>query len=177
MQLLGLLQELAKAADQDEVLVQLVTAADGEGRLLAGLSGLLKTAHQEHPRIRGQVIGIEAECATPDLVARLRGDRRRPQDAEIVYRAGARMVASWSEEAAPMVAPQMPWRAGGVYLVTGGAGGLGLLVARSIAQRAPGARIVLTGRTELGAERTAVLRELEASGAQVVSRLTGSAPS
>src|SRR4051812_2760456 len=53
-----------------------------------------------------------------------------------------------------------PWRDGGVYLVTGGAGGLGTLLAAEIARRAGGTRIVLTGRTELTDERARKLAEL-----------------
>ncbi|MCF2436997.1 KR domain-containing protein [Streptomyces thinghirensis] len=37
-----------------------------------------------------------------------------------------------------------------MYLITGGAGGLGRVFARDIARRAPGAVLCLTGRSPLG---------------------------
>ena len=57
------------------------------------------------------------------------------------------------------------WKTGGVYLITGGAGGLGLLFARSIARQAAGARLVLVGRGAPTAPIEERLRELEDLGA------------
>ncbi|WP_230646945.1 SDR family NAD(P)-dependent oxidoreductase, partial [Bradyrhizobium sp. Leaf401] len=54
-----------------------------------------------------------------------------------------------------------------MYLITGGAGGLGLIFAKEIAERVRSARLVLTGRSALDAEKQ---RQLEALGAQVVYR-------
>lgn len=56
---------------------------------------------------------------------------------------------------------------GGVYLITGGAGGLGLLFAEYLA-REFNARLVLTGRSELDAQRQAKLVELRKTGAEVL---------
>ena len=63
------------------------------------------------------------------------------------YIGGERQVASWSELRSEEAAA--PWRDGGVYLITGGAGGLGLIFARGDRARAKTAVIVLTGRSEL----------------------------
>ena len=62
---------------------------------------------------------------------------------------------------------RLPWKDQGVYLITGGAGGLGLLFAREIAQQAKRVVLVLTGRSTLNAEKRRQLQELEALGAQV----------
>ena len=58
----------------------------------------------------------------------------------------------------------MPWRDGGVYLITGGAGGLGLIFAEEIARGAKDAVMVLTGRSELDESRRARLSALQGSG-------------
>ncbi|PYD40062.1 polyketide synthase [Serratia plymuthica] len=55
---------------------------------------------------------------------------------------------------------------GGTYLITGGFGGLGLIFARYLAQRYS-ARLILTGRTAMNAERAAVVDELVRLGGQV----------
>ncbi|WP_436884952.1 KR domain-containing protein, partial [Bacillus velezensis] len=69
-------------------------------------------------------------------------------------------------------APQsgaVPWKDEGVYLLTGGAGGIGLIFAEEIASRVKNAVLVLTGRAEaLDKDRSARLRRLEASGARVL---------
>ena len=60
-----------------------------------------------------------------------------------------------------------PWKEGGVYLITGGAGGLGIIFAQEIATKAKGVTLVLTGRSELSGEKQKQLQELETKGAQV----------
>ncbi|KOS52444.1 SDR family NAD(P)-dependent oxidoreductase, partial [Bacillus amyloliquefaciens] len=63
----------------------------------------------------------------------------------------------------------VPWKDEGVYLLTGGAGGIGLIFAEEIASRVKNAVLILTGRAEaLDEERSARLRRLEASGARVL---------
>ena len=58
--------------------------------------------------------------------------------------------------------------AGGVYLITGGSGGLGLITARFLA-RATAARIILTGRSPLSAEKEKTLCEsVVASGGEAL---------
>ncbi len=55
----------------------------------------------------------------------------------------------------------------GVYLITGGAGGLGLIFAEYLAKRFK-ARLVLTGRSELTTEQTNDIQSLNALGAEVI---------
>ncbi len=55
---------------------------------------------------------------------------------------------------------------GGTYLITGGFGGLGLIFARYLAQRYS-ARLILTGRSPMNAERKAIADELTRLGGQV----------
>ncbi|MCP4685353.1 MAG: SDR family NAD(P)-dependent oxidoreductase, partial [bacterium] len=57
-----------------------------------------------------------------------------------------------------------------VYLITGGAGGLGLIFAKEIAQKTKNATLILTGRSELSEERRAKLEELEALGVKAKYR-------
>ena len=107
----------------------------GEAGLPCGLSGLLKTAAQEQPKLKGQVVGFDAERARRRCGASA-GERGVPDEREVRYTGGERQVASWSElrsEEAPA-----PWRDGGVYLITGGAGGLGLIFAEAIARGSEG---------------------------------------
>ncbi|MDJ0380479.1 SDR family NAD(P)-dependent oxidoreductase [Streptomyces sp. G-G2] len=64
-------------------------------------------------------------------------------------------------ETDPSPVTESPLRAGGVHLVTGGAGGLGLLLARTLLSR--GARVALTGRSS-AADRARELAALRALG-------------
>ncbi|MBM3652845.1 MAG: SDR family NAD(P)-dependent oxidoreductase, partial [Alphaproteobacteria bacterium] len=82
------------------------------------------------------------------------------------WRAGRRFV--------PVLAPidlpapgAVPIRQGGAYLVTGGCGGLGMIVARHLAQNYA-ARLLLTGRGPLDARREAQLDALRALGGDAI---------
>ncbi|OQY57302.1 MAG: hypothetical protein B6247_00650, partial [Candidatus Parabeggiatoa sp. nov. 2] len=55
----------------------------------------------------------------------------------------------------------------GVYLITGGAGGLGLIFADYLAKQFK-AKLVLTGRSELSAEKAYEIQSLNALGAEVI---------
>lgn len=60
-----------------------------------------------------------------------------------------------------------PWRENGVYLITGGVGGLGRIVAHEIAASVGHATVVLTGRSPLGEDRRGALNALRAAGLTV----------
>ncbi|MEJ2116992.1 MAG: SDR family NAD(P)-dependent oxidoreductase, partial [Alphaproteobacteria bacterium] len=161
------LQEILRKSPSEPVLVQAVVPAEGAGALLAGLAGVLKTVRQEHPGVTGQLISVAPNEDAASLAAKLAENARSPQDAEIRYTDGAREVAGWRELAAePEAGPAQPWRADGVYLITGGLGGLGLIFAREIAEQALGVKLILTGRRELDDAGRQSLRTLEALGAR-----------
>ena len=74
-QLLGVVQQILKRKGSGKVLVQLVIPNWGEQQTLFGLAGLLKTAQLENPRVRVQVLGMEAEEGAESIVSRLQGNR------------------------------------------------------------------------------------------------------
>src|SRR6266850_2019094 len=137
------------AATVGKVLVQIVVADHQEQVLLAGLSGLLKTAAQENPQFIGQLILATPEITTEQLATHLQEEKSRGLDPLIKYEHGARQVLRWQEvEADPEKAP-IAFKDDGAYLITGGLGGLGLLFAKEILDHTPEARVVLTGRSAL----------------------------
>ncbi|MFI0230981.1 ACP S-malonyltransferase [Streptomyces sp. NPDC017086] len=142
--------------------------------LAEALSGFARSLRHENPRLLVQAVAVDAARgdARPDpqevvrvCTAELRGPGL---EAEVRYQGGRRLVRRVRElpprarAAAP--GPVVP---GGVYVVTGGAGGLGLLFAEHLARRAPGARLVLGGRAEPGPERAAAVRRIAGLGADV----------
>jgi phthiocerol/phenolphthiocerol synthesis type-I polyketide synthase E len=65
----------------------------------------------------------------------------------VAYRSGIRWQKGWTPAPLPPSSAQ-PFREAGVYLITGGAGGIGYSIARHLLQNY-GARVVVTGRTQL----------------------------
>ncbi|MFD8519916.1 SDR family NAD(P)-dependent oxidoreductase [Streptomyces capillispiralis] len=150
------------------VLLQVLTHAEGEQALHQALSGLLRTARLENPALVGQLVAVPADASAAYLAETLEAESRRTGDRRISHGDGTRKVLRWEaldETAAPGTAP-VPWRAGGVYLITGGAGGLGRIFAGDIARRAPGAVLCLTGRSPLGPAIETQLAALRAEGAR-----------
>ncbi|HWX67121.1 MAG TPA: SDR family NAD(P)-dependent oxidoreductase, partial [Rhodanobacter sp.] len=156
---------LSLSSQPGQHLIQLVVPAQGIGQTMAGLGGMLRTAQLENPRIVGQVICVESG----QDVAQVLAENRDSLATQIRYASGVRQVGGWVERQ-PSLDAVSPWKAQGVYLITGGAGGLGLIFARDIARQANGATLILTGRSPLTAATQAKLSELEASGATVQYR-------
>ncbi|MBW8848035.1 MAG: SDR family NAD(P)-dependent oxidoreductase [Burkholderiales bacterium] len=155
------------------VLLQVVVPAWGPQRLHAALSGLLKTAHLENPLFVGQLIAVGAQETAQSLLRKLQENAACPEDMLVSYDGEHRCVRRMVPlHPAPAGGTADPWREDGVYLLTGGAGGLGLLFAREIRRRAPRATLVLAGRSEPSAEIAAALDSLrEAGGAAAYRQL------
>ncbi|MBB4730016.1 SDR family NAD(P)-dependent oxidoreductase [Xanthomonas arboricola] len=146
--LLEAVRALSAESSRQDVLIQVV---GGDEVLLRGLSGLLKTARIEHPGLRWQTIEADLADASDAWVKHLRADAGRGVG-EIRYRAGIREVATWTETA-PASTGSLPWREGGVYVITGGMGGLGMSFAEYLGRNVKNAHVVLVGRSELDNER------------------------
>ncbi len=164
------IQSILKDKPEGRVLVQIVVRNSGEGRLFSGLSGLLKTARLENPKFIGQLIEVEQGEQAEGILAKLEDNSRSPMDGWIRYENGQRTIACWSRLETSGQEEGLPWRDGGVYLITGGSGSLGLLVAEEIARQTQAATFILTGRSPLDRDKQTKLQELESSGASVVYR-------
>ncbi|MBQ0826804.1 SDR family NAD(P)-dependent oxidoreductase [Streptomyces tagetis] len=118
----------------------------------AALGGLARALRRETARVRLRTVTVDGGPADPDVwrcaAAEWGGD-----DDTVHVAGGTRRVARYEEaEGAP--AAYTGVRPGGVYLVSGGAGGLGRIVAGHLL-RTEGVRVALVGRSELSAERSA----------------------
>ena len=159
------------AGDDDEV-----------GFANGALPGLVQTLRREHPALRCSLIDLPpAEAATnPDrLIGELFSEG---SDVEIAYRRALRLIPALERldwrggDPAPL-----PLRRGGLFLLSGGLGGIGFELARCLIDTWA-ARLLILGRTELPhrsswAERAAVrdplgkqlerLLELERRGGEI----------
>ncbi|MEU5186688.1 SDR family NAD(P)-dependent oxidoreductase [Streptomyces klenkii] len=162
------LRGLAAEERDGTTLVQVVTPSGGDDDTVGtALAGLLRTLTLEHPRIAGQVIGLDG-TPTGGAVAALVAEnaRRAHEDVVVRHRDGERAVREWTPVTPGAGAADTPWRAGGVYLITGGAGGIGAVVARRIARDVARPVLVLAGRRPQDGRVDALLGELRAAGAE-----------
>ena len=147
------LQTLLKTASHDKTLFQLVVAEQEDGMLLAGLAGMIDTARLENPNLIGQLVLTAAGVDSATLAAQLRASAAQPGQVLSRHADGRHLVRHWelldvAGSAASSSASSAPgaFRDDGVYLITGGMGGLGLLFAREVLATTSAAVVVLTGR-------------------------------
>ncbi|XXY54898.1 type I polyketide synthase [Sorangium sp. So ce269] len=174
---------LARALGQQPGGALLVTLASGLHDLTgrealrpehAPLLGVCRSIPLEYPHVSCRVIDLEA--ADPDaaeadrLVERILAEARSDAgDTVVAYRGHHRWVPT--VEPVPLrPAPGAPHllRERGVYLITGGLGGVGLWLADYLA-RTVRARLILTGRSPPTDEQRLRLLSLEHAGAEVVA--------
>ena len=118
-----LIKNIIKDKHKGKVLIQIVVANNKEQTLFAGLSGLLKTATLENPRIVGQIILTTSQINTDELAAQLHDNQNRLQDTIIKYERGKRHILRWQGVQPTQDRPNIAFKDQGVYLVTGGLGG------------------------------------------------------
>ncbi|GBF33017.1 malonyl CoA-acyl carrier protein transacylase [Desulfocucumis palustris] len=161
------IQNILKNKPQGKVLIQVIVSTREEQQLLSGLSGLLRTARLENPKLIGQLIEVEPGENSTGIVEKLKENSRSPVDNQIRYQAGKRLLAGWSEMEISREASRIPWKDRGIYLITGGAGGLGLIFAEEIAHKVIDAVLILAGRSPLSNDKRTRIERLQALGARI----------
>lgn len=163
-------RSLLQTKGTGKVLMQ-VLVHDDRGVGLTGIAGLLRTAQKENPAFRGQVISIANKENVQDLIKKIQDNALFAGDHEIRYQPHAREVLQWrilEQALLPQQATRYSWKDKGIYLITGGLGGLGYIFAREIAQKANEVTLVLTGRSAPDNGRLAKITTLQQLGARVL---------
>ncbi len=163
------IQAMAARGGPGPSLLQVILLNAADSPMQHALVPLLKTAQLEDPRFMGQLLELDGSAGPAAWAAQVH-ESAASFDHQVSYRQGRRRVMATREiEPRPLPAAHA-WRDGGVYLLTGGGGGLGLLLAREIAARSRAPRLILAGRAEASATVRAALDELAAQGAQASYR-------
>ncbi|MFT4055588.1 MAG: SDR family NAD(P)-dependent oxidoreductase, partial [Novosphingobium sp.] len=156
--LIAMVPELAAQVEEGPVVVALVTdkaqrvAGDTDlVPLKATAVGAARTVSAEYPGIEVRAIDIDLAAVNAGeladaVIAEASGLRA---SGDVALRAGERWTLAYRSAREPLAEGQATWlREGGVYLVTGGLGGLGLSIADHLA-RGYRARLALVGRSAL----------------------------
>ncbi|MCA2220992.1 type I polyketide synthase [Nonomuraea aurantiaca] len=142
--------------------VRLLTVTQGAAEILGGdalapyravTHGLGRAAHHEYTGLTWSGVDLDPEDdaqAAGQLVHELLREPDEAHDRLTGWRRGRRWVKSWGEVPDQGEPAGSPWRADGVYLITGGTRGLGMGLAKHLV-RAGVRRLALVGRTPLNA--------------------------
>ena len=186
-----LVQELARMESPDFPRLWLITrGAQAAGDMRFPLSvaqsplwGLGRVIAQEHPTFWGGLVDVEPEASRIDAAAHQVWEEISGADGEdqLAFRQGRRYVGRLIRQHPPATqASPLRWRTDASYLISGGLGDLGLLVARWVVEQGA-RRLILLGRTKLPprsnwssvetgsrlARQIAAIRELESLGSSV----------
>lgn len=178
---IAMAQRLSKGAEgRGCAVLQVLLCAEFETPLL-GVDATLRAISREQTSLITQVILMTDKPPDDVLKSRLWGERRRASvDRTVAWLDGERMVRQW-QTPVQMVAfhGNLPWRIGGVYLITGASGALAQKLIAYIREKVPDAKFGLLSRhriesslsdiVELGGDITNV-EELARSVHTLVSR-------
>nr|ABM63530.1 BryD [Candidatus Endobugula sertula] len=164
------LKHLLQESPNSQILIQVLIPNEEEYRVYAGISGLLKTAHLENPAVKGQVIEVEPGLHRQALQAMIEENAMTPDIRRIRYESGDRWVQQWAVEGHEPCGQEVLWQPGGVYLISGGVGGIGLHIAHAMAVDVSDVVFILTGRSRLK-DLTVAQREKLTELASLCARL------
>jgi len=176
----ALIHSLAQSHEtKGRKLLQLVVGDQPNSLWFAAFTGLLRTLTQEHPTITTQLIEVESNVTAEELVTRIIDDSREAADslsrcdhvryANLPGQPAQRQTRAW-ESISPLLNDSpvsQPWKSQGVYLITGGLGGLGMAFAKEIAGSTESPVLILCGRSTFRADRQSDIDVLKALGASV----------
>ncbi|MBM0108590.1 SDR family NAD(P)-dependent oxidoreductase, partial [Steroidobacter sp. S1-65] len=151
-------------------LLQLVVAEASAVSVAVGLEALLRTANEENPALGVQLLQVPADVDATELQLLCEREAALLDQISVRYRRERgvleRQVMRWQTKVAQSGGPVI-FKEAGCYLITGGAGGIGLQFAREIALRTASATIVLAGRSEPSAKVAEDLRTIAARGHRI----------
>ncbi|MGG1149685.1 type I polyketide synthase [Bacillus wiedmannii] len=150
----------------------------------APMFGIAKTIAQEHPALVIRSFDIDEHENLDPLIEEL----AHGQNYQVAYRSGERYVEEFAEVNLPsLVDEEVVLRENGVYIITGGTGGIGLELAKDLARRQKNLKFVLVNRSSLPkpslwdeiihsgdelklSEKLKKIRDIEKLGSKVITR-------
>jgi NAD(P)-dependent dehydrogenase (short-subunit alcohol dehydrogenase family)/acyl carrier protein len=144
----------------------------------AGLWGMGRVLLREHTELQARLIDLDPQSDIPSTLFEVL--QAGSAEEQLALRDGQRFVGRLLPAQISERQQSWRWRSGGAYLITGGLGGLGLVIARHMVEQGA-RRLILMGRTALPeraqwqeikaedrlAPKIAAIRTLEALGASV----------
>ncbi|MCP4696474.1 MAG: SDR family NAD(P)-dependent oxidoreductase [Gammaproteobacteria bacterium] len=159
---------IRKPQNQIQLLVAGICEPDSiDYALVQALNGFMKTLQLENSRFSCKSVMFDTSCQAGEAAALINQEFPFADLKEVCYRQKERLVKNYRpQQSVSEDKDSIPFRSGGVYLITGGAGGLGLIFAAHLAENYQ-ARLILSGRSALSAETAQKLEQIKQSGGEI----------
>lgn len=153
-------------------LIHMYDAPKGLEPLYAAISGFVKTIRMENPNYKYRTIALKSGNATfsPDRIANIivKELESKGDETEICYDQDIRFVKEYQEvQLNDLPEQSVIFRPQGTYLITGGTGGVGMILARYLAANFK-ANIILAGSSEINESKNKAIEELKGLGAKAI---------
>lgn len=144
----------------------------GSSPICAALEGFFRTAMKENSKLSFKAIGAGSDVQSfhANLMERLLYEVYDDSAVGVRYTdAGRQIRVNWEEKRDASENSSVPGllKNGGVYLITGGAGGLGLIFAGYLTERYK-AKVILTGRSQPGDDVKEKISKLHPNGGEIL---------
>lgn len=161
-------QKLLNESIGQTMLFQIVIPSSPTGMLLKAIYPLLLTANRENPKFFGQLLEIEENKSSSEVVKILQQESLQTRNQLIRYAESGRQVRSWVpalENCRPISETEFKFSDRGIYLITGGLGGLGSVISEAIVKSTKDSTLILTGRSPFNSVIEEKLKKLRLLGA------------
>lgn len=155
---------------QEVTLLYFYSNEQGQNPQCAAVSGFAQTVRLEHPLLTIKTVELSKSSLgmTKYICATAINEFQSEDDYTIIrYKGNDRYIRTFQEYQEKVHSSASALKEKGVYLITGGAGGLGMIFAEYIAKKTKG-KLVLVGRSFLTEELKQKIQVIEAFGAEVM---------
>lgn len=159
----AVVQDILQLKPSGKVAIQLLIAGKPDANYLLGLTGLLKTASLENPAVHTQCILVDAASDMDKLTRIAQQNLSNNIGDTIKYNDHCRQVLSWREITSGFdfsKPANSAFKDNGVYVITGGLGGLGQIFIKEILVNTRYAQVIATGRKAITPEMQQLLTDL-----------------
>lgn len=144
LELFHIIKDMFKGKNTGQIFLQVVYRESLNGECFSGLMGLLKSATRENPQLVVQLVEVDkAENVADELIKEIKSE----VDSRVRLKQGKREVCKYKKGQITENYKEL-WKDDGVYLITGGTGGLGLLFAKEIIKHCKNCKILLAGKSD-----------------------------
>lgn len=165
-------KSLLKIHSKHDQMLQIFVPNDVSGQLYGSISGILKTAHIENPSFWGKVIQVDKNLACNELLEISEFEKKMYNQDFVVYQNNQRYIEILEEILSneKTEIEEYPWKNESVYLITGGGGGIGRIIALEIAKRTKNSVIIIAGRSQENSSIKEFLSTLKQLGTEAIYR-------